>query len=40
MTNDIKLGVEVSKIEKKLRDIWKFNKQNKKTKYNIVNENL
>ena len=37
---DIKLGVEISKIEKKLSDDWKFNIKNKNTKLNMLIENL
>ena len=37
---EIKLGVDISKTEKRLKDVWKFNIQNKKTKINILLENL
>ena len=40
ITIDIKLGVEVSNIEKKLKDICKFNIQNKKIKNKMLIENL
>ena len=40
ITIDTKLGVEILNIEKKLKDVWKFNVQNKKTKNNILFENL
>ena len=37
---EIKLGVEVLNIEKKLKDVWKFIIKNKKTNINILFENL
>tara|TARA_B100001115_G_scaffold96115_1_gene70668 strand:+ start:22 stop:144 length:123 start_codon:yes stop_codon:yes gene_type:complete len=40
MTIDIKLGFEILNIEKKLKDIWNFNTKNKKTKNNMLIENL
>ena len=40
ITIDIKLGFEISNIGKKLKDIWKFNIINKKTKNNMLIENL
>ena len=40
ITIDTKLGVEILNIEKKLKDVWKFNMQNKKMKNNILFVNL
>ena len=37
---DIKLGFEILNTEKKLKDVWKFNIINKKTKNNMLIENL
>ena len=40
ITIDIKLGFEILNTEKKLKDVWKFNIMNKKTKNNMLIENL
>ena len=40
ITIDIKLGFEILNTEKKLKDNWKFNIINKKTKNNMLIENL
>ena len=40
ITIDIKLGFEILNIEKKLKDICNFNTKNKKTKNNMLIENL
>ena len=37
---EIILGVAISKIDRKLRDFWKFSKQNNIKKNNILFENL